>query len=258
MNAVGGPDNPYGASNWPWIEDGDGAYLAAPTLDRPDSPCVISTVLAYPALIAAAACLTCSRKDVPPTAVPSIQRGTMPSECATWTGPGALTVAIPSMSLTDKPGVGERVERGLGVQLQGGVIRQLADPVGLSGSRDDDAAHAALPHGTPRKRREQRQADIAALLERDPQRHVEHEVLRGIGHPGQVGHHPWPLGQLDDGDRVRRLVLESRRWPVVDHVRVQGRLPARGEPLHPRRAACRADRARVEVRLSAVQASLDP
>src|SRR6266568_2941593 len=97
------PKTPYGASNWPWIDDGDGANLAAPTLDLPDSPWVISTVLAWPAMIAAAACLTCSRNDVPPTPVPSIQRGTMPSEWATWTGPGELTVAIPSMSLVVRP-----------------------------------------------------------------------------------------------------------------------------------------------------------
>jgi hypothetical protein len=54
-------------------------------------------------MMAAAACRTCSRKDVPPTPVPSIQRGTMPSEWATWTGPGLETVAIPSMSLVDRP-----------------------------------------------------------------------------------------------------------------------------------------------------------
>src|SRR5580692_5658906 len=103
VNAVVGPNVPYGASNCPDGDDNPGAYRAAPTLDRPDSPCVISTVLAWPAAIAAAACLTCSRNEVPPTPVPSIQRGVIPSAWATWTGPGALTVAMPSMSRSDKP-----------------------------------------------------------------------------------------------------------------------------------------------------------
>ena len=40
---------------------------------------------------------------MPPTPVPSIQRGVMPSACATWTGPGAETVAMPSMSRSDRP-----------------------------------------------------------------------------------------------------------------------------------------------------------
>src|SRR5215470_17087592 len=85
------------------MDHGDGAYRDAPTLDLPDSPCVIRTVLAYPATIAAPACLTWSRNEVPPTAVPSIQRGEMPSEWATCTGPGELTVAIPSTSLVVRP-----------------------------------------------------------------------------------------------------------------------------------------------------------
>jgi hypothetical protein len=49
-----------------------------PTRDRPDSPCVISTTLAAPAAIAAAACLTCSMKLHPPTIVPSSHLGVMP------------------------------------------------------------------------------------------------------------------------------------------------------------------------------------
>ena len=40
---------------------------------------------------------------MPPTAVPSIQVGVMPSACATWTGPGWATVAMPSMSLIVRP-----------------------------------------------------------------------------------------------------------------------------------------------------------
>ena len=103
MNSVGGPTGPYGASNWPCGEDMVVDHRPAPILDRPDSPCVISTVLAWPAAIAAAACRTCSRNEVPPTAVPSIQRGVIPSAWATCTGPIELAVAIPSMSFRDRP-----------------------------------------------------------------------------------------------------------------------------------------------------------
>ena len=40
---------------------------------------------------------------MPPTPVPSIQSGVMPRAWATWTGPGAETVAMPSMSRSDRP-----------------------------------------------------------------------------------------------------------------------------------------------------------
>ncbi len=173
-------------------------------------------------------------------------------------GPRRADGRDPVDVLDRQASVGERVERGLGVQLQRGVVGQLPDPVGLSGASDDDPGHRLPPDGIARERRKQRQADIAALLEGDLQRHVEHEVLRGVRHADQVGHHPRSLGELDDRDRIRCLILEPRRRPVVDHVRVQRRLPARGEPLHPRRAAGRTDRARVEVRLAAVNAPLDP
>src|SRR5581483_8067494 len=41
-----------------------------------------------------------------------------------------------------QPGVGHRVQRALDVQLDGGVVRQLAEPVGLGRARDDDPAAA--------------------------------------------------------------------------------------------------------------------
>ena len=103
VKVVVGPNVPYGASNWPDGEEAASRNGAAPTRDRPDSPCVIRTVLAYPARIAATACRTCSRNEVPPTPVPSIQSGVMPRACATWTGPGEETVAMPSMSRSDRP-----------------------------------------------------------------------------------------------------------------------------------------------------------
>jgi len=103
VNVVVGPKTPYGASNCPAGDDAPRRNGEAPTRDRPDSPCVISTVRAYPARMAAAACRTCSRNEVPPTPVPSIQDGVMPSACATCTGPGAETVAMPSISRSDRP-----------------------------------------------------------------------------------------------------------------------------------------------------------
>ena len=101
-NIVGGPATPYGASNWPDGCEGERPAAAAPTLDRPDSPCVMRTVSQYPAAIAATACPTWMRKDPPPTAVPSIQRGRMPRysvSCATETP----AVATPSMSSRVSP-----------------------------------------------------------------------------------------------------------------------------------------------------------
>ena len=103
---------------------------------------------------------------------------------------------------------------------------------------------------------EDRDADVAALLERHLQFHVQDEVLGRVRDAGDVGHHPRALGELDDRDRVRAVVLEAAGRPVVDHVGVQRRPAAGGEPLDVGRAALRADRPRVEVRLAAVAAAL--
>jgi hypothetical protein len=103
VNVVVGPNVPYGASNWPGGEEASIRHREAPTRERPDSPWVIRTVRAYPARMAATACRTCSRNEVPPTPVPSIQSGVIPRACATWTGPGEATVAMPSMSRSDRP-----------------------------------------------------------------------------------------------------------------------------------------------------------
>src|SRR5271169_5637817 len=103
VKVVVGPNVQYEAPYGPDGADAASRNGAAPTRDRPDSPWVIRTVLAYPARIAATACRTCSRNEVPPTPVPSIQSGVMPRACATWTGPGALTVAMPSISRVVSP-----------------------------------------------------------------------------------------------------------------------------------------------------------
>ena len=194
---------------------------------------------------------------MPPTPVPSIQRGTMPSACATWTGPGRRDGGDPVDVAQAQPGVADRVDRGLQVQGQRGVAGQLADLIRLGRARDDDARRAA--HGADPSRAGVNigQVHLAALLERDPQRHVEHQVLRGARHADQVGHHPGALGQLDHGDGVGGVGLEAGGGPVVDHVGVQRRVAAGGEPLDVDRAAGRADGARVEVGLPAVGAALE-
>ena len=51
---------------------------AAPTRERPLSPCVIRMVFASPASIAAAAWRTWIMNEQPPTDVPSTQVGVMP------------------------------------------------------------------------------------------------------------------------------------------------------------------------------------
>ena len=154
-----------------------------------------------------------------------------------------------------QPGVGDRIHRGLQVQLERRLAGQFPDLVGLGRSGDDDAlvrAHALAPA----RRGKDRQADLAALLEGHLQFHVQDEVLRGVRDAGDVRHHPRSLGELDDGNRVRAVVLEAARGPVVDHVGVQGGPAAGGKPLHVGRTAGRADRPGIEVRLAAVEAAL--
>src|SRR5271165_4366954 len=75
--------------------------------------------------------------------------------------------------------------------------------------------------------------------------------------PDDVRHHPRPLLELDHGDRIRRRVLESWCRTVIDHVGIQRRPAAGGEPGNVPRGARRAHRARVEVRPAAVGAPLD-
>ena len=180
----------------------------------------------------------------------------MPSACATCTGPGALTVAMPSMSRMVRPASATALT----------AASRCSWRVEWSGSLPTASVSAAPAMITPRSRLmmllllravEDRDADVAALLERHLQFHVQDEVLRGVRDAGDVGHHPWPLGELDHGDRVRRLGLEAARRPVVDHVGVQRGAAAGGEPLDVGRAALRADRPWVEVRLAAVAAALD-
>src|ERR1700683_2156586 len=163
--------------------------------------------------MAAAACLTCSRNEVPPTPGPSIQRGVMPSACATCTGPGALTVAMPSMSLKDKPASATAFT----------AASRCKPSVEYSGSLPSRSVSEAP-------------AMIAPVLT-PPPRHVEHECLRCLRHADDVRHHARTFGELHNSDGVGRVGLEPRRRPVIDDVRVQGRVPAGGEPVHADRAA---------------------
>ena len=155
----------------------------------------------------------------------------MPSACATWTGPGALTVAIPSMSRMVRPASATALPAASMCSCQRGVSGSLPICVGLGGARDDHAAVvtaialrlAGVNTG---------QADVAALLERHPQRHVEHEVLRGVrarrpGWSSSAAPRPAATTAIAYGPSSSK----PRRRPVVDHVRVQGGLAAGGEPL---------------------------
>jgi len=98
---------------------------------------------------------------VPPTPVPSIQRGVMPSACATLDRPRRETVAIPSMSRQRQARVGHRVQGALHVQLQRGMVRQPAEPIGLGRPRDN---HPTGPGH--RNWPEYRQAHVAPRLDR--------------------------------------------------------------------------------------------
>ena len=69
---------PYGVSNCPSRPAGLTAHGGWPMPDRPDSPCTTRTTSAMPAVIAAAACRTCTRNEQPPMPVPSIQAGLIP------------------------------------------------------------------------------------------------------------------------------------------------------------------------------------
>ena len=62
---------PYGASNWPCMDVVSRGQDAAPTRERPDSPCVIRTTSQRPAVIAATAWRTWTRNEQPPIDVPS-------------------------------------------------------------------------------------------------------------------------------------------------------------------------------------------
>src|SRR5436190_14814606 len=96
---LGGPTGPYGISNWPFrlAPPPIPKRPPAPTRLLPDSPCVISTVLHRPSLIAAAAWRTCSMNEQPPTDVPSAYVGLMPRYQASSVGLFPA-VAAPSMS----------------------------------------------------------------------------------------------------------------------------------------------------------------
>src|SRR5271169_4551712 len=73
---------------------------------------------------------------------------------------------------------------------------------------------------SPPGRAEEGEGDLVVeLLESDFDRHVELQCLGGLRPAGDVGHHPRPLVELDDGDRVGRR--ETRHRAVMDHITVE-------------------------------------
>src|ERR1700730_938052 len=96
---------------------------------------------------------------------------------------------------------------------------------------------------------------IVELLEGDFDRHVELQCLGGLRAIDDVGHHPWTLLELDDGDRIGRR--EAWHRPVVYHIRVEPALAARREHADVARRASRAERPRREIHLAARVAALE-
>ena len=99
-----GPNTPYGTLELaPPTTPPSGTQGGAPTRDRPDSPWVISTVRAYPARIAAAACRTCSRNAAAADAGAVDPARRDAERVRHLDRPRRATVAIPSMSRSDRP-----------------------------------------------------------------------------------------------------------------------------------------------------------
>src|SRR5437763_8441346 len=124
-------------------------------------------------------------------------------------------------------------------------------PPGAPGSESELCLPGRLPVGHLPAR--------SNLFESYFQWHVEHEILRRALDATNIGHHPHSLRELNDGDRVRRFRLESRRGTMIDHVGIKAAPARRLEPLHVFREAAGAEEARIEVGLiAAVFAALDP
>ena len=75
-----------------------------------------------------------------------------------------------------------------------------------------------------------------------------YQRLGGLRAIDDVGHHPRPLVEFDDGDRVGRG--EARHRAVVDHIAVEPALAAGREDADLARGAVRAERARREIDLA--------
>ena len=171
----------------------------------------------------------------------------MPSASATWTGSGAShSVDV----LEGQPGISDGATRGLGVQFH----RRL---VGILPSLSVSAAPAMDGRELMRSsRRFELGHATSPCLSKTTSRSMSRTSASGLRALDDVAHHPRTLLELDHGDRIRRVFLETPRGPGVDQIGVQLARPwqrtTRGS-----RGARRADRPRVKEGPPAVGAPLD-
>src|SRR5215471_3512716 len=135
----------------------------------------------------------------------------------------------------------------------------ICDMSGMTPSRVVSAAPTmAIDFGfiaSPLRRAEDGEGDLVVeLLEGDLQCHVELQRLGGLGAIDDVGHHPRPLVELDDGDRIGRR--EAGHRPVVDNIGVEPALAARRKHADLARGTGGAERPRREIHLAAAVAAL--
>src|SRR5579862_7691379 len=97
---------------------------------------------------------------------------------------------------------------------------------------------------------------VVDLLESYFELHVELEGLGGLRALDDVRHHPQPLVEFNNRDRVGRR--EARHRPVMDHVAVEPAPAGRLEHADLARRAMRAERPRREIGLAAGVATLQP
>ena len=69
------------------------------------------------------------------------------------------------------------------------------------------------------------------VVEYHLERHVQNQVLGRVLDANDIGHHPGPFLELHNRDGVWGIVLETGRWPMVDHVGVKRSLARRLKPL---------------------------
>src|SRR5438128_12005290 len=101
------------------------------------------------------------------------------------------------------------------------ACRPICDNSGMRPSSVVSAAAAmAIDFGfmcLTSRRAEQWQCDLVVdLLEGDFERHVEDESFGSLRAIDDVAHHPRPLVELDNRERVRRG--GARHRPAVDHI----------------------------------------
>src|SRR5665213_1051026 len=117
----------------------------------------------------------------PAVAIPSMSWGPRPASCM------ALSAASAWRPICDNSGM-----RPISVVSAAPTMAMLSCFIGSTLRR--------LTVSRP----EQRQGDVVVeLLEGDLDRHVEHQRLWGLRAVDDVGDHPRPFVEFDDGDRIR-------------------------------------------------------